>query len=164
MKALLFALALVLSATTVDAQPVPIDRLAPAWSVQHRHLAEFASNVTLWSTVAIDTWDAAHAAEPKRALFTEGIRDGSVMALGVVVKVLVHRTRPCAPDCGVDDPHYSFWSGHTALAFASSGRRVQITIPLAASTGYFRIAADKHWLTDTLAGAGIGALVSRLRP
>ena len=31
-------------------------------------------------------------------------------------------------------------------------------------TGYLRLAADKHWLTDVLAGAAIGATVGILVP
>jgi len=32
-------------------------------------------------------------------------------------------------------------------------------VPLAAATGYFRIAADRHYLTDVLAGAGVGLAI-----
>jgi len=162
MKALLLALACALMATAVTAQPLPIDRLTPAWSAEHQRAASILSNVTLWSTVAIDTWDSFHADDPKKALLEQGVRDGAVMGLGLVVKVLVHRRRPCAPACGVDNPDYSFWSGHTALAFASVGRRrIAITVPLAIGTGGLRIVSGKHYLSDVLAGAAVGALAGR---
>ena len=34
----------------------------------------------------------------------------------------------------------------------------------AAATGYFRMAADKHWLTDVLAGAGTGTAIGLVVP
>ena len=34
----------------------------------------------------------------------------------------------------------------------------------AAATGYFRMAADKHWLTDVLTGAATGTAVGLLVP
>ena len=62
--------------------------------------------------------------------------------------------------CGTDNPRWSFYSAHTALAFASAfgSCRVSIALPIAAGTGYFRIAAGRHYLTDVLAGAAAGTL------
>jgi membrane-associated phospholipid phosphatase len=37
-------------------------------------------------------------------------------------------------------------------------------VPLAAATGYFRLAADRHYLTDVLAGAGVGLAVGYAVP
>ena len=67
----------------------------------------------------------------------------------------------------------SFPSGHTATAFASAELLWQeykdISIwygitgyLVAASTGAFRIYNDKHWLTDVVAGAGIGILSTKV--
>jgi membrane-associated phospholipid phosphatase len=68
----------------------------------------------------------------------------------------------------------SFASGHTSLAFAlavSTGSLASLRgdegkewvwasgLACAAATGYLRIAADKHYFTDVLAGAAIGAAV-----
>ncbi len=38
------------------------------------------------------------------------------------------------------------------------------SLPMAAATGYLRIAADKHYLTDVLTGALIGSAVGFLVP
>lgn len=69
------------------------------------------------------------------------------------------------------DNNLSFFSGHTNFAFAlavSSGTIAQIRgyryaplvwatgLPIAATIGYLRIAADKHYLTDVVTGAIVG--------
>jgi membrane-associated phospholipid phosphatase len=71
------------------------------------------------------------------------------------------------------DAFLSFWSGHTAAAFAGAtaagtvarlrGYRawpwiLGVGLAGAAATGWLRIAADQHWATDVLAGAAAGAL------
>jgi membrane-associated phospholipid phosphatase len=70
------------------------------------------------------------------------------------------------------DANLSFFSGHATFAFSSvvaagtvaelrsyPGRALiwVVGLPLAAATGYLRIAADKHYLSDVLVGAAVGA-------
>ena len=77
------------------------------------------------------------------------------------------------------DNNVSFYSGHSALSFSLAaaagtvatlrGYRLMPLVwstlmPLAVSTGYLRIAADKHYLTDVLTGAAIGTAVGVLVP
>ena len=77
------------------------------------------------------------------------------------------------------DNNVSFYSGHTALAFTLAtaagtvatlrGYRLMPLVwstlmPLAAVTGYLRIAADKHYFTDVAVGAVIGSAVGVLLP
>ncbi|NTV45774.1 MAG: phosphatase PAP2 family protein [Chlorobiales bacterium] len=67
----------------------------------------------------------------------------------------------------------SFPSGHTATAFASAEflwqeyKDVSIWYGIAgysvaAATGIYRIINNRHWLTDVVAGAGIGMLTTKL--
>ncbi|NBD10624.1 phosphatase PAP2 family protein [Corallococcus sp. Z5C101001] len=71
-----------------------------------------------------------------------------------------------------NDNNLSFYSGHTNLAFslvvsagtvaAMRGYKHQgliwgVGLPLAASVGALRMAADKHYLTDVLTGAVVGS-------
>ena len=71
----------------------------------------------------------------------------------------------------------SFFSGHTSTAFAIGTSTAKIldnytqlnsktiwttSLGLATLTGYFRIAADKHYFTDIIAGAMVGTLVGYL--
>lgn len=109
-----------------------------------------------------------------------------------VTKRIVDRERPVATAC-FDDPgydeacdtadkHYSFPSGHTSMAFTGASLiclhhfELELygdsgdTIACAAAmtmgtlTGVSRIAADKHYLTDVLAGAAIGGISGGLMP
>ncbi len=67
----------------------------------------------------------------------------------------------------------SFPSGHTSLAFASATvffEEFKNTEPLlaysgyafAVTTGYLRIAKNKHWLSDVILGSAIGTVVTKL--
>lgn len=102
-----------------------------------------------------------------------------------MLKAQVGRVRPLAYNPNPDIPQAvkrsrfarrSFPSGHTAGAFASAmfagevysrlhpddGARDWVragSLGLAALTGYFRVSAGKHYPTDVLAGAAIGALI-----
>ncbi len=105
-------------------------------------------------------------------------------ATGIVtngVKFLVGRQRPyarfkTASSRGHND-NLSFFSGHTSLAFAlavsgsmlleekyqnESGLIWSGSLVLAGLTGYMRIAADKHYLTDVAAGALVGSFCAWL--
>ena len=101
--------------------------------------------------------------------------------LNQAVKFSVQRERPfvhvLAPgDKGATaqpaDNNLSFYSGHTTLAFSLATSAAMtaslrgyslapvlwaVGLPLAAFTGYLRIAADKHYLSDVLVGAALGS-------
>lgn len=121
--------------------------------------------------------------DDKRTWYDDAI---PVLQAGIVtgmvnqtVKVIFGRRRPYAEFQGTstraaNDVNTSFFSGHTALAFAmttSSGTVATLRgyrsaplvwgggFALAAATGYFRIAADAHYFTDVLGGAIIGSAI-----
>jgi hypothetical protein len=71
------------------------------------------------------------------------------------------------------DSKMSFWGGHSMLAFAVAGAATRVarlrgrpgwkwlavaTFAGAAGAGWMRIAADRHWLSDVVVGAGVGTL------
>ena len=73
----------------------------------------------------------------------------------------------------------SFYSGHTSDAFAmvialytthrlrhdeDANHWLFVGLPFAALTGYLRIAADKHYASDVLAGAAAGSVVGWVIP
>jgi membrane-associated phospholipid phosphatase len=97
-------------------------------------------------------------------------------------KYLFRRARPWAHDqdppagqhLGSRDSTLSFVSGHASLAFAmavSTGSLASLRgdddkewvwatgLTFAAATAYFRVAADRHYLTDVVAGAALGTAV-----
>lgn len=96
--------------------------------------------------------------------------------LNQVVKFAAGRQRPfvhhAPPDRPADpDDNVSFTSGHATLAFTLAAAAGTVSdlrgyksapwvwgagMSLAAATAYLRIAADKHYLTDVLAGAALG--------
>ncbi len=93
-----------------------------------------------------------------------------------VAKSAFGRQRPYAwagtgPSEGQDDV-LSLWSGHTAVAFAAAtsaataarlrGHRawrwiLGAGLVGATAVGWLRVAADRHWATDVLAGAAVGS-------
>ncbi|MGO9834035.1 MAG: phosphatase PAP2 family protein [Polyangiaceae bacterium] len=111
------------------------------------------------------------------------IAEAGVVAadLTQLTKMLVGRERPFVhvlpPEdktqtAQPSDNDLSFFSGHSAEAFALAAASGTVSTlrgyrwaPLtwsvggvvAATTAYLRIAADKHWLTDVLVGAVVGA-------
>lgn len=77
------------------------------------------------------------------------------------------------------DDHLSFFSGHTSATFSlavAAGATASfrgykqapivwaVGLPLAALTGYLRLAADRHYFTDVLTGALVGSAVGVLVP
>ena len=104
----------------------------------------------------------------------------AVAATGLLtqgVKYVVARQRPYAIGAGAPkdpDTRASFWSGHTSLAFAAAAAGGSVAeirgyagwpwvyavgFTAAAGTGYLRLAGDRHWLSDVLAGAAAGTAV-----
>jgi membrane-associated phospholipid phosphatase len=95
-----------------------------------------------------------------------------------IVKFTVGRQRPYAhfatsPRDADDDDNLSFFSGHSALTFAiatGSGlvahwRHYKVEpvlwvsgLSLAAVTAYFRMAGDKHYLSDVVTGSTVGVV------
>ncbi len=83
------------------------------------------------------------------------------------VKKFAGETRPDGSD------QYSFPSGHTATAFAAAEFMRQeykdvspwygiAGYAAAAATGYLRIQNNRHWMSDVVAGAGVGIISTRL--
>lgn len=103
--------------------------------------------------------------------------------LAQVVKFAAGRERPFVHDLDPaakaatehpEDNNTSFYSGHTSMAFAlavAAGRVASMRgypgarwvwaggLTVATATGLLRIAADRHYATDVLAGAATGAVV-----
>lgn len=89
---------------------------------------------------------------------------------GFTVKFIKKQTHKLRPD-GSD--HMSFPSGHTASAFVAAEFMSQeykdvspwygiAAYGVATATGGLRIANNKHWFSDVVAGAGVGILSTKL--
>ena len=96
-----------------------------------------------------------------------GMSNAIANGMGFGLKKIGIETRPDSSD------HYSFPSGHTAEAFVSAeflhqeykGRIHWSVIALGYGVGigtaYLRILHNKHWLSDVVAGAGVGIASTR---
>ena len=127
--------------------------------------ARIASWVTLGIAYTLDTKASWQSSDRKRAFMYQGLRFGLSNAAVGGLKKYFPRDRPCAPNnCGSDDPHASFCSGHTANAFQTvGGPPAKYAYPLAAATAAGRWLGNLHWPSDLAACAGIGLGLSRLR-
>jgi membrane-associated phospholipid phosphatase len=91
-----------------------------------------------------------------------------------VTKDVTARRRPSAGLTASGSAVKSFYSGHTSTAFSVAAAAGTISslrgypsapwvwaggMTLATAVGYFRVAADAHWATDVLVGAGVGGLI-----
>ena len=96
-----------------------------------------------------------------------------------IVKNVAQRQRPYSFYSKKDDEesYKSFFSGHTSTAFAIGTSTAKMltnyseldkrivwigTLGLASATGYFRIAADKHYFSDVFVGAIVGSLIGNI--
>jgi hypothetical protein len=135
------------------AQPTSLDPSNLAWQQQNQNKAAILSDVTVGLAIAEDTYESWKSSDRKKAFTQQSLRTSIDVGLVEIVKLVVHRQRPDKSD------NKSFFSEHTELA--AMGYNLKFAIPLGISTGYFRIAANKHYLTDVLAGLAVGVITSR---
>lgn len=108
---------------------------------------------------------ATHNLRDRTMLFAMSsmITAGSVFT----IKSVSNQLRPDASD------YFSFPSGHTAEAFANAEfMRLEYKsqspwygiagYAIAATTGYLRMYNNKHWLSDVVAGAGVGIASTKI--
>jgi membrane-associated phospholipid phosphatase len=113
-------------------------------------------------------------------VLAESVTTGILVTQGV--KYSVARLRQDAWARGTiesRDDVLSFWSGHTSFVFTTAAAATQIarlrgrpgwqwlavaTFSAAALTGYLRVAADRHWLTDVVSGAVAGTATGLVVP
>jgi membrane-associated phospholipid phosphatase len=103
-------------------------------------------------------------------------------ALTSITRYSTVRIRPFAyygEGTGIPEDRLSFWSGHTTTAFsaaAAAGYVAQLRgypswpwiyavgFTAAGAVSYFRVAGDKHWMTDVVVGAVVGTGIGFLVP
>jgi membrane-associated phospholipid phosphatase len=156
-------------------------RDALRWSDADVGKANVLSYLTLYAPFAVALM---HHDLDGRGILTVAEAVTTAELIGEVTKAAAARERPSyhyRPPGATDQPkdrNESFVSGHTAEAFAMLVSATRVTaargrktkwlwiagVPLAVATGYFRIAADRHYLTDVLAGAGVGIASGYLVP
>ena len=145
-RALRPALIIVLFAVPCTAQPTTGQKIA-----------DVASYGTLGAGMALEVIDAIKAPDGGHAI--ERVIIGHTIAYAVqgILSTVVARPRPCAPNCGIDNPYRSWPSGHAWHAGATVwGEHKVWKAILAGTTAELRVAANKHRQTDVLSGLGFG--------
>jgi membrane-associated phospholipid phosphatase len=159
-------IALTLMAATAHAKdwresPVqPIDNeIRGALKWENTQLADDLSDYIMWGMVLAPTavaWDQSE----DRTKHLLGVWAAQGISAGItgIAKISADRTRPNKSDTK------SFFSGHTSAAFAGAAATCSMEnhycgpgFALAALVGYLRIAADKHFFSDVMVGAAVGA-------
>ena len=164
---------------------------------EQRGFANDASNALLYSMVALPTVNAAMNApsmgDAAALMAVNAETFGVTFALVSLIKAVTKRERPYATADGLsarciehpgeaeckNDRNASFFSGHSATAFAGAGllciQQIELgarfanvgcgaAMTLAGATALLRIIADKHYATDTLVGALVGVSAGMLLP
>lgn len=132
-------------------------------------------------TLGVSIWPALHEGTGGAAILDAvvPVLESAMISqsLAQLAKFSVGRQRPYArfgdpPPAATSDDNLSFFSAHSSFVFSlvtSSataarlrGSRAEpvlwaVGLPLAAATGALRIAGDKHYLSDVLVGAAVGA-------
>lgn len=143
-----------------------------ARSAEGVYAAAAASDLTLSALVAVSPltfagpsggqarWQAVQS-YALTGLLTTGIKAAAGRARPYVSQC---RDNPLGQDCFSPERHASFVSGHAAFAFTAAGlmcsqRRdalCPVGVGLASATALLRVRAQRHHLSDVLAGAALG--------
>lgn len=123
--------------------------------------------------------DGATRAQAWRDVVIMGQAVAVTRAVTQIVKVSARRHRPFVhaqgPDAVADSPDgtLSFFSGHASTSFSIAASAATVAtlrgykaapwmwtgLAIAGTTGYLRVAADKHYATDVLTGAAVGTAI-----
>ncbi len=153
------------------------------WGSKNIKKAKFYSDVLLYGIVlgSIPTTPLLIKKNNYKSMVLANIEVLAINGLVTdITKYLVGRQRPHSYFKTYEyekDAFKSFFSGHTSSAFAIATSSAMMlsneysekkpliwssSYAIAAATGYFRIAADKHYLSDIIAGAIIGTSIGYL--
>ena len=153
---------------------------APAALTSDILVAAVPLGLGLWDFLEAEAAGGFRTAAEDLLVITEAMTVAG--ALTTVVRYTSARIRPFAyygQGTGVPEDRLSFWSGHTTTAFsaaASAGYVAQVRgyaswpwvyavgFTAAGAVSYFRVAGDKHWMTDVVVGAVVGTGVGFLVP
>jgi membrane-associated phospholipid phosphatase len=153
---------------------------APAATTSDILVAAVPLGLGLWVFLEAEAAGGLRTAAEDLLVITEAITVAG--ALTTVTRYTTARIRPYAyygQGTGVPEDHLSFWSGHTTTAFsaaAAAGYVAQLRgyeswpwiyavgFTGAGAVAYFRVAGDKHWMTDVVVGAVVGTGIGFLVP
>lgn len=133
------------------AEPTPLAAPTPAG----RAIADWTSTGLLGVEGGLAIQRAWQSGSNRQtALYCLAARAVIMVGAAEGLKRLVHRTRPDGSD------RFSFPSEHTAFATMLTNGGWSYLFPI--SVGLGRMTAQKHYLSDVLAGAGLGEAIKRI--
>jgi membrane-associated phospholipid phosphatase len=129
-------------------------------------LADTISDWSLYALLVMPALDTLNEDKVLVRLCAYGASHWMSSSITQFVKTRANRVRPNGKS------EESFFSGHTSAAFTSasfvcatdSNRKCIAGIALASTTGYLRIAGNKHWMSDVLVGAFVGYGLGQVVP
>lgn len=132
----------------------------------HVTIDNYSQFAPLVAVYALDAFQIAHRCNLGEQIIVTTI---SIAMQESSVTFLKNTTHVQRPDLSA---HNSFPSGHTTMAFVGAELLYQeygatsswigiIGYLIAACTGFLRMYNNRHWLTDVVAGAGLGILIVR---
>lgn len=164
-------------------------RVAQALRWSDRNRADRWSDVALGASLgqALGYTSLGNRTAALRDVALLGESYALTLAVTQVTKKIARRPRPYAhredappgTDIGAEEARVSFFSGHASstfclavatgtLAFArhekNAGWVLGSGLAIAATTGYLRMAGDRHYLTDVVVGAVVGSAAGFLVP
>ena len=151
------------------------------WKNEHIEKANFASDILIYGAFlgSIPITPMLSFKDYKEILLLNLDVMSTTGIITNMVKMLSKRQRPSSYFGILDEgkeSHRSFFSGHTSLAFSIGTSNAMLlskifpekknviwvaNIGLASLTGFFRIAADKHYMTDVIFGGIAGYLIGK---
>jgi membrane-associated phospholipid phosphatase len=155
------------------------DEKISVWASDNTPVFGSQKNASQWSdylaasAAASGLVTVAMVPDKRTALAVDIVANGLTISTTELLKTATHRLRPDA------SAYNSFPSGHTSFAAANSYLAAQnlehLTLPdaektslsilfygFAAGTGWARVEAKKHYVTDVLAGYALGCFISTL--
>jgi membrane-associated phospholipid phosphatase len=147
-------MALILTPNTIQAQPTALDPDLQ-WS-SHRKAADIISYAGPIASLTLDTIHSFRSDDKARAIRKQVIKDGLLILIAEGTKHFIQRSRPDNSD------NKSFFSEHTELSASLYGSNRTLSIILTFDTAALRTSAGKHYLTDVLAGAVVGSVISEI--
>lgn len=157
--------------STAKADPTSIDRQAQSYFHNNNRVGEldrFSNNVMGSAgpnaALGLGLWSYGYFSESDNSRYAGLAQLESIVATAAIVSLIKEMTNRQRPDRSDD---LSFPSAHTAFAFSTAtvlhrfyGKWVGIpAYALAGATAMTRMQDNKHWLTDTVAGAFIGTFI-----
>lgn len=144
--------------------------LVTAQTTTEQRAADWARWGVAAVAIAADAAECPHSTAKTRCWVTLGVRQGVIQGASIGLAKWFPRLRPCAPNCGIDNPLDDVPSRHTGATAAtlpplSQGVGARFVVAVSATTlvAILSKKATKHDTIGVLTGAAVGYAASFIR-